>query len=58
MLDDVAKYLPAISIFVLVLGAIFNIGFFYEVGFQFIGVVDINNLVYPFGFIFGVLCKR
>lgn len=36
----------------LYLSALFNFGFFYVIGFHFIGVIDVSNLVYTFGFVF------
>jgi hypothetical protein len=55
MLDKLAKYVPHISILSFILVAIFNIGFFYKVGIHFLGVIDINNLVYPLGFVLAVV---
>src|SRR6185295_8989176 len=52
MLDTVTKIFSIVTLGVLCLMALFNIGYFYIVGFHFIGVTDISNVVYSFGLIF------
>ena len=52
MLDTVTKIFSIVTLAVLYLMALFNIGYFYVVGFHFIGVTDISNIVYSFGLIF------
>jgi hypothetical protein len=52
MLDIVTKIFSVVTLAVLYLMALFNIGYFYVVGFHFIGVTDISNIVYSFGLVF------
>jgi|ERR1700733_12428852 hypothetical protein len=52
MLDTVTKIFSIVTLAVLYLMALFNIGYFYVVGFHFIGVTDISNIVYSFGVVF------
>jgi hypothetical protein len=52
MLDTVTKIFSIVTLAVLYLMALFNIGYFYVVGFHFIGVTDISNIVYSFGLVF------
>jgi hypothetical protein len=52
MLDQLTKALSLLAFAGLYLSALFNIGFFYVIGFHFIGVIDVSNLVYTFGFVF------
>jgi hypothetical protein len=51
MLDQLAKAVSIATIVGLYLTAIFNIGYFYVIGYHFIGVIDISNVVYTFGLI-------
>ncbi len=52
MLDNLTKGLSLLALASLYLSALFNIGFFYVIGFHLIGVIDVSNLVYTFGFVF------
>ena len=52
MLDTVTKIFSIVTLAVLYLMSLFNIGYFYVVGFHFIGVTDISNIVYSFGLVF------
>jgi hypothetical protein len=52
MLDTVTKIFSIVTLAVLYLMALFNIGYFYVIGFHFIGVTDISNIVYSFGLVF------
>jgi hypothetical protein len=52
VLDKAAKYLSILTLAVLYLTSLFNIGYFYFVGIHFNGVVDISNIVYTFALIF------
>jgi hypothetical protein len=45
MLDQLAKAVSIATIVGLYLTAIFNIGYFYVIGYHFIGVIDISNVV-------------
>lgn len=45
----VVKMVPLLSVMTLAVVAIFNIGYFSEVGLHFIGIVDLSNLAYSFG---------
>jgi hypothetical protein len=51
MLHQLAKAVSIATIVGLYLTAIFNIGYFYVIGYHFIGVIDISNVVYTFGLI-------
>jgi hypothetical protein len=52
MFDNLTKVASFATLAVLVLTALFNVGYFYEIGFHFIGVIDISNVVYAFGLVF------
>jgi hypothetical protein len=52
MLDKITKIFSVATLAVFYLMALFNIGYFYVVGFHFIGVTDISNIVYSFGLVF------
>jgi hypothetical protein len=52
MLDTITKIFSIATLAILYLMALFNIGYFYVVGFHFIGVTDITNIVYSFGLVF------
>lgn len=47
--------LPQISLVALLLTAIFNVGFYSEVGLHFIGTMDFTNFIYSFALVFSVL---
>jgi hypothetical protein len=49
MLDGVTKILAVASAIAVVALSFFNIGYFSKIGFHFLGIVDLNNLVYAFG---------
>jgi hypothetical protein len=49
MFDDFGKTLPMISLAAFALFSIFNIGYFWNIGIHFLGIVDLSNLVYSFG---------
>lgn len=49
MLDNVAKQLSIAAAALLCLSALFNIGYFYAVGFHFVGLMDLTNVIYSFG---------
>ena len=51
MFDNLTKVASFATLAVLVLTALFNVGYFYEIGFHFIGVIDISNVVYAFGLV-------
>lgn len=55
MFEKVTKALPILSAAALVVLAVFNIGYFSRVGQHFLGVIDISNIVYSFGLVFGVI---
>jgi hypothetical protein len=54
LFQSVIGQLPHISVLILVLTAIFNIGYFSQIGVHFIGTMDFTNFVYPFALIFSV----
>jgi hypothetical protein len=47
--------IPSISILTVALLSVFTVGYFSKIGLHFLGVIDVSNLVYSFGLIFGVL---
>lgn len=51
MLDSLTKIFSVATLGFLFLMALFNIGYFYAIGFHFIGVMDISNVVYTFGLV-------
>jgi hypothetical protein len=51
MLDRLAKAVSTVTIVGLYLTAVFNIGYFYNIGYHFIGVIDVSNVVYTFGLV-------
>lgn len=55
MFEKVTKALPTLSAVALAVLAVFNVGYFSRVGLHFLGVIDISNIVYSFGLVFGVI---
>jgi len=55
LLKGAMSRLPQISVGTVVLTAIFNIGFFSEVGLHFIGTMDFTNFVYSLALVFSAL---
>src|SRR5262249_4219801 len=55
MLDLVARILPVASAIAVAALTIFNIGYSWRIGLHFLGIIDINNVVYSFGLAFGLL---
>ena len=55
MWDIVARILPAASTIAVVALSIFNVGYFQKLGVHFLGLIDLNNLVYSFGLAIGLL---
>ncbi|RXG85646.1 hypothetical protein [Bradyrhizobium zhanjiangense] len=53
MLENVTKYWPFITLCALAVVSVFNMGYFTLIGYHFIGVMDLSNVVYPVGL---VLC--
>ncbi|WP_154073301.1 hypothetical protein [Bradyrhizobium erythrophlei] len=51
MLDKITKIVSIGTVVGLYLTALFNIGYFYVVGYHFIGLVDISNVAYTFGLV-------
>jgi hypothetical protein len=51
MLDQLTKFISLAALTGLYLAALFNIGFFYALGYHFIGVIDVSNIVYTFGLV-------
>jgi hypothetical protein len=55
MLKNITKYWPVISLIALSVVSMFNIGYFGAIGYHFIGIMDVTNIVYPFGLVFGII---
>jgi hypothetical protein len=55
MLERVLKLWPVITVTALTVVSVFNIGYFSIVGLHFIGVMDISNIVYAIGLVFGLM---
>jgi hypothetical protein len=55
MLDRLLKYWPVITVAALAVVSVFNIGYFTILGFHFIGVMDLSNIVYPVGLVFSLM---
>jgi cytochrome bd-type quinol oxidase subunit 2 len=53
--ERITKLVPLISVVTLAFVAIFNVGYFTEIGLHFIGIVDVTNLAYSFGLFFPVI---
>ncbi|MET4313550.1 hypothetical protein [Bradyrhizobium sp. RT4b] len=53
MLENVTKYWPFVTLCAVAVVSIFNMGYFTLIGYHFIGVMDLSNVVYPVGL---VLC--
>ena len=51
MLDKLTKVVSIATIVALYLTALFNVGYFAFIGYHFIGVVDVSNIVYTFGLV-------
>lgn len=49
------RRVPELSVAAVLLTAIFNVGFFAEVGLHFIGTMDFTNFVYSFALVFSIL---
>jgi len=54
MLDVVGKMLPAAATIAVASLSMFNVGYFWNIGLHFLGIVDWNNIVYSFGLAFGL----
>lgn len=52
MLDIVARILPAAATIAFASLSTFNVGYFWKIGLHFLGIVDLNNIVYSFGLTF------
>jgi hypothetical protein len=52
MLDIGIRILPAAATIAFASLATFNVGYFWNIGLHFLGIVDFNNIVYPFGLTF------
>jgi hypothetical protein len=55
VVKSVIGRLPQVSVVAVVLTAVFNVGYYQEIGLHFIGTVDFTNFVYSFALVFGVL---
>src|SRR5690242_7124422 len=55
MLERLLKYWPIIAAAALAIVSVFNIGYFTIIGLHFIGVMDLSNIVYAIGLVFGVM---
>jgi hypothetical protein len=55
MLTNVLGLWPHTSVAAFALAAVFNIGYYSEIGLHFIGTADLTNLVYSAGLVFGFL---
>jgi len=53
MLDRLLKLWPLLTVVSLTVVSVFNIGYFSIIGLHFIGVVDLTNIVYSVGLVFG-----
>jgi uncharacterized YccA/Bax inhibitor family protein len=49
MLKKISKLIPAISLLVVAILSLFNVGYFWRFGVHYLGVVDLSNLIYSFG---------
>src|SRR6266566_410178 len=54
MFDIVARILPAATTITFVSLSMFNVGYFWKIGLHFLGIVDLNNIVYSFGLTLGL----
>lgn len=54
-LKKFSDLLPSLSIISLVLVSVFNIGYFSNIGLHFLGLIDLTNIVYSIGLVFGGL---
>jgi len=54
MLDIVARILPAAAAIAFASLSVFNVGYFWNIGLHFLGIVDLNNIVYAFGLTFAL----
>jgi hypothetical protein len=55
MLERLLKYWPVITVSALAVVSVFNIGYFSILGLHFIGVMDLSNIVYSVGLVFGLM---
>jgi hypothetical protein len=55
MLERLMKYWPIITVSAVTIVSVFNIGYFTIIGMHFLGVMDISNIVYAVGLVFGLL---
>jgi hypothetical protein len=55
MLERLLKYWPIIAATALAIVSVFNIGYFTIIGLHFIGVMDLSNIVYAVGLVFGLM---
>jgi hypothetical protein len=56
VIDFISRYISAISLAVVAILSLFNIGYFWKIGLQFLGLLDLSNLVYSFGLSLTALC--
>jgi hypothetical protein len=54
-LENIQKYLTTLTLVAVFFVAVFNIGYFYAIGYHFIGVMDLSNVVYSIGLVFFAL---
>src|SRR5262249_30460652 len=54
MLDIVARLLPVAAAIAFASLSVFNVGYFWNIGLHFLGIVDFNNIVYSFGLTFAL----
>jgi len=55
MLDNVSKHWPIFTAIAITIVSLFNIGFFLPIGVHFIGTMDVTNVIYSFGLVFGFI---
>jgi uncharacterized membrane protein YiaA len=55
MLASITRKIPAISVIAVAAISLFNVGYFWHIGLQFLGIIDFGNLVYSFGLSFTFL---
>ncbi|MEA2876881.1 MAG: hypothetical protein QOF14_2077 [Hyphomicrobiales bacterium] len=54
MLDKLLKYWPLVTVASLAIVSVFNVGYFSVIGLHFVGVMDLTNIVYSIGLVFGL----
>jgi hypothetical protein len=55
MPERLLKYWPIIAASALAIVSVFNIGYFSVIGLHFMGVMDVSNIVYSVGLVFGLM---